>query len=75
MSPSFEVELTGYSFGGDSIGRLPEGKTVFVPFGIMGEKVMVDIVEEKPKFARGRITHLINPAANRITSISRIQTN
>jgi 23S rRNA (uracil1939-C5)-methyltransferase len=66
MSPTFEIELTGYSFGGDSIGRLPDGKAVFVPFGIQGERVTIEIVEEKRNFARGRITKVMSPNAKRI---------
>lgn len=66
MSERFEIELTAASFGGDCIGRLADGKTLFVPFGIIGERVEIEIVEEKRNFARGRITKVLQPSAKRI---------
>jgi 23S rRNA (uracil1939-C5)-methyltransferase len=66
MTPTFEINLTAYSFGGDAIGRLPDGKTVFVPFGIVGERVRVEISEDKRNYCRGRITEVITPSSKRI---------
>ena len=67
MSQTFEIELTANSFGGDAIGRLPDGKTVFVPFGIAGERVMVEITEEKKNYSRGRIKQMLTASEKRIT--------
>ncbi|KAF0111681.1 MAG: 23S rRNA (uracil1939-C5)-methyltransferase [Chloroflexi bacterium] len=66
MNPTFDIDLTAYSFGGDAIGHLPDGKTIFVPFGIQGERVEVEVVNEKRNFSRGRIKKIITPAAIRI---------
>ena len=66
MNERFEIELTAASFGGDCVGRLPDGKTLFVPFGIVGERVEIEIVEEKRNYARGRITKVIQPSPKRI---------
>ena len=33
------IALTDMTFGGDALGRLPDGRAVFVPFGIAGETV------------------------------------
>ena len=66
MTQTFEIELTAASFGGDCIGRLPDGKTVFVPFGIAGERVEILLLEEKSKFARGRIKRIIEASPKRI---------
>ncbi len=48
---SIEVELTDLAYGGDAVGRY-EGRVLFVPGGIPGERVLVEIVEERRGHAR-----------------------
>ena len=62
-----EVQLSGETYGGDSIARLPDGRALFVPFGIMGEKVRVEITEEKKNYTRGKIVEVLEPSTARIT--------
>lgn len=66
MNPTYEIELTASSFGVDCIGRLPDGKTIFIPFGIAGERVEVEIVDSKKNFARGRIKRVLRESDKRI---------
>jgi 23S rRNA (uracil1939-C5)-methyltransferase len=40
--------------GGDGVGKLPDGLTVFVPRTAPGDQVDVEVVERHPRFARGR---------------------
>ncbi|MGA7271376.1 MAG: TRAM domain-containing protein, partial [Acidimicrobiia bacterium] len=61
-----EVELTTHTYGGDSLGRLPDGRAVFVPFSWPGETVRVRLVEEKRGFARAELLEVIQPAPDRI---------
>lgn len=61
-----EVEITGMVFGGDGIGRLADGRAVFVPFVLPGERVLVKVVEEKRGHVRARLEKLLNPAKSRI---------
>ena len=61
-----DVELTAETYGPDCIARLPDGRTLFVPFGVVGETVKVEIVEEKKNYARGKIVKVLQPAAARI---------
>ena len=58
--------LTSDSYGGDCIAHLPDGRALFVPFGITGEKVRVEITEEKKNYARGKIVEVIEPSSTRI---------
>lgn len=67
MSETFEIELTASAFGGECIGRLPDGKTIFMPFGIVGERVEIEILEDKSRFARGRIKRVLEASPKRIT--------
>lgn len=63
-----EVTLTISAYGGDAIGRLPDGRAVFVPFALAGERVRIRIVEEKRGYARGELLQIIGPSPHRVTS-------
>ena len=53
------------AYGGAAIGR-HEGKAVFVPGGIAGEDVLVEIVEERPRYARGRLVEVVAASPDRV---------
>jgi 23S rRNA (uracil1939-C5)-methyltransferase len=53
-------------YGGDGLARLPEGKTVFLPFVLPGEEVSATIVQEKSSFARATLDQVIKPSPYRI---------
>ncbi len=61
-----EIELTGLVYGGEAMGRLADGRAVFVPFGLPGERVRARLVEEKRGFARARLLQVLRPAPERI---------
>ncbi len=37
----YEVTVTGLGYGGEAVGRLPDGRAVFVPYALPGERVRV----------------------------------
>jgi len=51
--------------GGAALGR-HEGKVVFVPYAIPGEEVLVEIVEDKGRYARGRLVEVLFPSTQRV---------
>jgi 23S rRNA (uracil1939-C5)-methyltransferase len=61
-----EVTMTTLSYGGDCLGRLPDGRVVFIPYGIPGERVVIEVVEDNRNFARGKLAKVLEPAAERI---------
>ena len=63
---SYVVTLTGLVYGGDAIGRLPDGRAVFVPFALPGETVRISIVEDKPRHALARLEEILVPSETRI---------
>ena len=63
---TFDLVITDIANGGDGIGRLPDGRAVFVPFTIPGETIRATVVEEKKGYVRGELIEVINPAGNRI---------
>jgi len=61
-----ELTLTVLTYGGDAMGRLPDGRAVFVTFGLPGERVRVRLTEEKKNFARGEIIEFLETSPDRI---------
>lgn len=61
-----EITLATLTYGGDAMGRLPDGRAVFVPFGLPGERVRVRLTDEKRNFARGEIVEVMDASPNRI---------
>ena len=55
-----------FAYGGDCFGRLSDGKAVFAPFGLPGEKVRVRVADEKRGFARGELVEILAASPERI---------
>ncbi len=53
-------------YGGDGLGRLGDGRVVFVPGAWAGEQVRAEIVDQKSHFARARLVDVIEPSPERI---------
>ncbi len=62
----FDVLLEKLTYGGEAMGRLPDGRAVFVPFGLPGENVRVELTEDKKNFARGKLLEVIQASPERI---------
>ena len=56
MEETITIERMGY--GSEAVGRLESGKAVFVEGGAPGDVAALEIVEDKPTFARARIARL-----------------
>jgi 23S rRNA (uracil1939-C5)-methyltransferase len=61
-----DILLTTLAYGGDAMGRLEDGRAVFVPFGLPGERVRVRLAEEKRGFARGELVEILEASPYRI---------
>lgn len=61
----FEVELSTFAYGGEVLGRLPDGRAVFVPFALPGERVRVHLVEEKQRYARAELLEVLEASPER----------
>jgi len=70
-SSIYQITLEKLTYGGDAMGRLPDptgagGRAVFVPFGVPGETVRIQLTQEKQNFARGEILEILKPSPDRI---------
>ena len=61
-----DITLEKLTYGGDALGRLADGRAVFVPFGLPGERVRVHLVDEKRGFARAELLEVLNESPERI---------
>jgi 23S rRNA (uracil1939-C5)-methyltransferase len=63
----FTVDIISLVYEGHGLGRLPDGKAVFVPFVLPGEKARIKIREEKKRFAYGELIEILEASDDRIT--------
>lgn len=62
-----EVALgAGVAAGGDGIGRLPDGRVVFVEGGLPGERVAVELAESHKDYAKGRVAAVMDASPDRV---------
>lgn len=64
--PTFDILLEKLTYGGEAMGRLPDGRAVFVPFGLPGEQVRVRLTQDKQNFARGELVEVVTASLERI---------
>jgi tRNA/tmRNA/rRNA uracil-C5-methylase (TrmA/RlmC/RlmD family) len=63
--PDARVTIDDIAYGGDGVGRLDDGVAVFVPFTAVGDVVDIELVEQRKRFARGRVVDIITPGPGR----------
>ena len=65
-SQTTTVELHGMAHGGEAVGRLEDGRAVFVAGGIPGETVEIRITREKKRWARAEVVSVIEASPERV---------
>lgn len=53
-------------YGGDGLGRLGDGRVIFVPGAWAGEQVKAEIVEERRHFVKARLVEVVERSPDRI---------
>ena len=53
-------------YGGDGLGRLGDGRVVFVPGAWAGEQVKAEIVEEKRNYVKARLVEVVEKSPDRV---------
>jgi 23S rRNA (uracil1939-C5)-methyltransferase len=61
-----DIILTTFTYGGDSMGRLADGRAVFIPFALPGERARVRLTDEKRNFVRGELVEILETSPQRI---------
>lgn len=60
-----EVRIESIAAGGEGVGRLADGRVVFTHRTAPGDVARVRLVEEKPRWARGRLVEVVSPSPER----------
>lgn len=61
-----ELQIHDVAFGGKGVGRV-DGKAVFVPYTIEGERVRAEIVRNKRHFDEAELAEVLDPSPYRAT--------
>jgi 23S rRNA (uracil1939-C5)-methyltransferase len=60
------VRILRLAAGGDGVGQLPDGRTVFVPRTAPGDLVELSGIREHTRFARARLGRILEPSPHRV---------
>ena len=67
MTKTALLTLDRLAYGGTSLGRLEDGRAVFVPFALPGERVRVRLVDERRGFVYAELLEVLEAVAGRIS--------
>lgn len=70
----YTVRIERMAYGPAGIGHLPDGKAVFVESTVPGDTVQIEIIEDKGRFARGRLTAVLEPSPHRVREQAPLET-
>ncbi len=59
------LDLTDMAHGGAAVGRDKQGRPIFVPFAIPGEKARVRLTAEKRSYGRAQLIEILKPSPDR----------
>jgi 23S rRNA (uracil1939-C5)-methyltransferase len=60
-----QVDIGDLTAEGSGVGRLPDGRAVFVPWTAPGDRAQIRVVEERERWARGELESLTEPGESR----------
>jgi 23S rRNA (uracil1939-C5)-methyltransferase len=60
------VRILRLAAGGDGVGKLPDGRTVFVPRTAPGDLVELTVLREHKRFVRARLQRVLEPSPHRV---------
>lgn len=65
IGQKIEINIEKIVFGGESIGYF-DSFAIFVPMGVPGDRVQIEIISLKKTYGRGLITKLISASSDRV---------
>ncbi|WP_336249044.1 class I SAM-dependent RNA methyltransferase [Stomatohabitans albus] len=61
-----DIEITGWTHGGEGVGHLNDGRAVFVAGTIPGETVRADVTVKQKRFARANLVDVLESSPHRV---------
>ncbi len=72
IGEQIQITVTDIAFGGDGVGRTPDGGVIFVPYTAVGDEILATVTQVRKNFARGQIATIIKPAHERCEAHCRL---
>lgn len=66
MAETVDVVTERMAAGGDALGRMPDGRVLFVAGALPGESVTVRVQQSKKDYAKGTVGHVLDPSPHRV---------
>ena len=66
LKPSFVVTVEKLLYGGDALARRDDGKAVFMPYAVPGDRLLVRATAEKKNYVRAEILDVLTPGDGRV---------
>ncbi len=63
---NFEVRVDRMAAGGDGLATAPDGRVVFVSGSVPGDRLDVEVVQQKKQFFRAKVNEVIEPSPLRV---------
>jgi 23S rRNA (uracil1939-C5)-methyltransferase len=60
------VSIIDTAYGGSGVGKLENGKTVFIPYTLTGDTAEIEIISEKSSYAEGKLLRIVTPSPRRV---------
>ncbi len=66
-SGTVDVSVRALASGGAGVADLPDGRIVFVPRTLPGDRVRIGIARSRPRWATGEVEQVLSPSQDRVT--------
>lgn len=63
---TLDVEIDAQAYGGEALGRAPDGRRAFVRGALAGERVRMQVTEDRRSYLRGQVVQVLRAAEERI---------
>jgi tRNA/tmRNA/rRNA uracil-C5-methylase (TrmA/RlmC/RlmD family) len=63
------LTIIDIAFGGDGVGRMPDGRVVFVPFTAIGDRIKAKVTAVQPRMAKAVLEEIIEPGQHRVAPV------
>ena len=60
-----KIKITGTGSELQGVGRLSDGRAVFVPHALLGETVTIEITKDAQRFCEAKLTEVLEPSPAR----------